>query len=70
MTEDERKQLVKQAFKEAAREWLDDIYRSFGKWALRAVGAALVVGILYLVLALNGWSHVPNTSATNHHIEQ
>jgi hypothetical protein len=63
MTPDEQKHLFKQAVKEAACEWLDEIYRKFGKWALRSFGAALAVGLLYLVLMLNGWSHVPDPPA-------
>lgn len=53
----EDKELLKEAFKEAAREWLDDVYRAFGKWSLRAAGAALIVALLYFILTMNGWSH-------------
>jgi len=63
---EEHKELMKQAIKEAAREWLDDVYRTFGKWGLRAVGAAFVVALLYFILTLNGWSHVPSLPTVEH----
>jgi len=59
---DEQKELMKQAFKEAAKEFLQEIYMSFGKWSLRAIGAALVVMLIYLFLTMNGWQHIPNVA--------
>ena len=59
MTPEEQKQLVKEAFKEASKEWLQEIYQSFGKWSLRALGAALLVALLFFLLTMNGWQHIP-----------
>ena len=53
----EDKQIIKEAFKEAAKEWLQEVYVSFGKWSLRTIGALLIVAMLYFILTMNGWSY-------------
>lgn len=52
-------ELVKAAFKEAMQEWLDAKYTALGKWTARGLAAALVTGLLYLLLTLNGWHRIP-----------
>jgi hypothetical protein len=56
---DDRKQFIKDAMKEAMKEWLDEKIMSFGKWSLRAIGAAIIVALVYFILTVNGWSHTP-----------
>lgn len=51
--------IVKAAFKEAMTEWLDEKFAMLGRWTFRGIAAALVVGLLYLILALNGWHKLP-----------
>lgn len=54
MRQTDNKELVKQAIKEAAKEWLDEQFRNFGKWT----AGGLVVGVFYgavKLLVINGW---------------
>lgn len=55
MTPDEHKAFVKEAFKEAAQEWMDAKFLQFGKWSLGTLAAAGVVAVTYFILLLNGW---------------
>jgi hypothetical protein len=43
-----RSEAIKRVFKEALHEWLDEQAAKFGKWSLRSLGAATIVGVLYL----------------------
>jgi len=43
--------------KEVMANWLDDIFKTFGKWSLQALGAAGVVAFAYFLLKMNGWNH-------------
>lgn len=49
------KNIMKVAFKEAAKEWLDDLFATFGRWSLFSIGGAAVVGLGYFLLWTNGW---------------
>ena len=49
---------VKSALKEALKEWLDDKFATFGKWALGSLGAAALAAVVYFILTLKGW-HPP-----------
>jgi hypothetical protein len=51
----EQKALIKAAFKEASREWLDEKFAEFGKWSLRALAAAGLVALIWFILTMNGW---------------
>ena len=55
MTPDEQKELYKQAIKEAADEWLQKQYATFGKWTIRGMLSALSVIVLYVYAAAHGW---------------
>jgi hypothetical protein len=46
---------LKDAFKEAVKEWLDDMFAAFGRWSLMGIGAAAVAGLGYFLLTVNGW---------------
>lgn len=52
---EEEKELLKLAFREAAKEWLDSIMAAFGKWSLMTIAGGLVVALGYFLLTLNGW---------------
>ncbi len=48
---DDQKDILKEAFKEAAKEWLDEQYASFGKmilWRFLIPGATLAAFVAYL----------------------
>ncbi|MCI0517226.1 MAG: hypothetical protein L0Y45_05255, partial [Woeseiaceae bacterium] len=61
MSNDEYRQLVKEAFKEAVRDEFLDIKIRLGGWTLRAIGVALVtsvvIGLVWFLLTVNGWQH-------------
>jgi hypothetical protein len=46
---------VKEALKEAIKEWLDDKFLIFGKWSAAAVSAMIFSALIYFVLKMNGW---------------
>lgn len=46
---------MKQAVKEALREWLDDQFARFGKWSAGAVAAMGLAALVYFILTMNGW---------------
>jgi len=46
---------IKEALKEAIREWLDEKYAAFGKWSFHGLGAMVLCGIVYLAMISNGW---------------
>lgn len=45
----------KNALKQALKEWLDEQFSEFGKWALKGILAAALAGAVYLALAAQGW---------------
>lgn len=53
-----QEQLVKEAFKEAATEWLDDKYAQIGKWTVRALSAAFLTAVLTFIVYTNGWKYI------------
>lgn len=55
LDKEEQKELIKAAFREAAMEWLDQQFSTFGKWTLAGIASALCVAALYLILSVNGW---------------
>lgn len=50
---EEQKRLMKEAIKEAAREWLDDKFVAVGKWSLYGGAALLLTAILHLIVMLD-----------------
>jgi hypothetical protein len=50
-----RNAAIRSAINEAVKEWLDSIFITFGRWSLTAIGAAVLVGMLYLALIGSGW---------------
>jgi hypothetical protein len=49
------REAVKDAMKEAIKEWLDDKFISFGKWSAMSVGALGIAALLWLILKSQGW---------------
>lgn len=62
-TEDRRDQdaetkiIIKTAFKEASKEWLDEKFAEFGKWSAAGIAAGSLVALGYVILTMNGWTH-------------
>lgn len=54
LTPEERKELVRKAFKEAAHEWLNEQYTQVGKWTIRGIGAMILVA-LFIFLSSHGF---------------
>lgn len=53
-TTDQRVDL-KSIFKEALREWLDDMFSAFGRWAFISILAMVFAGLVYFALTIQGW---------------
>lgn len=56
MTELERRAVMKEAVKEALREWLDDKFAEVGKWSIRSAVALALAALVYWVLTTKGWT--------------
>jgi len=53
---------IKQAQKEAVREWLDDLWIAVGKWTVRGfvtfVLGTIFAGIMYLLIITHGFGTI------------
>ncbi len=47
---------MKQLFKDALKEWLDQKFADFGKWSAAGIAAMVLAAMAYLALRMNGWS--------------
>jgi hypothetical protein len=50
-----RREDIKDAMKEAMREWLDDKFAEVGRWGLKSLAALAIVALLWLILVTHGW---------------
>jgi hypothetical protein len=48
------KEVQKEAIKEAFREWMDDNFATFGKWAFKSALVAAFSALVYLALKGKG----------------
>ena len=46
---------LKQLFKEAANEWLEDKFATFGRWAFISVLAMVFIGLIFFAMTMQGW---------------
>lgn len=46
---------IKQAAKEAIKEFLDDKFALFGKWSMGGIAAMFLAAMVFFLLAANGW---------------
>lgn len=53
--QEEQKTIMKAAFKEAAREWMDEAMLTFGRWSLMTLAAAFTAALCLFILTINGW---------------
>ncbi|HWU70783.1 MAG TPA: hypothetical protein VN017_05460 [Pseudoxanthomonas sp.] len=52
---DEQKALMKAAWREAHKEWLDEQMAKFGRWSAHTVFSAAMLALLYFILKMSGW---------------
>ena len=45
----------KEALKEALKEWMDEKFALFGKWALTSFCVAAFTALVYFILSMAGW---------------
>ncbi len=62
---EDRKKFIKEALKEAFKEYMDEKIQSFGKWSLRTLAAAIIMALLYFLLTINGWQHIPSSTSAH-----
>lgn len=55
----DHERIYKEAVREALKEWLDEKFTMVGKWTVNSVLAVALAGLVYFVLAWNGWKHSP-----------
>jgi hypothetical protein len=55
MTPEEQKELYKKAVQESIKEWMDEMYRTVGKWTLKGALVTIVAGLGYLYAFSHGW---------------
>lgn len=46
---------IKEALKDALKEWLDEKFASFGKWSFYGMASAALFALAYFLLIANGW---------------
>lgn len=51
----EENEPMKSAVKEALKEWLDEKFTTFGKWALGSLAALGLAAFVYFILWAHGW---------------
>lgn len=56
MTQEEQKEIHKEAIKEAISEWLDKQFIALGKWTLKGFSAMVLAALVYLWAAAHGWT--------------
>lgn len=51
MTERDEKEITKQAIK----EWMDEQYAAFGRWALKTIAIAALTSLFFWYVAIRGY---------------
>ena len=54
MRREEDKELLKEALREAGKEWLNEQFATFGKWTALGMASAVFYGLFKLIV-VNGW---------------
>lgn len=47
---------VKEALKEALRDWLDEKFMLFGKWSAVGLATLMFGALVYIILRTQGWT--------------
>lgn len=48
---------MKQAAKEAIKEWLDEQVNKLGWWSIKTLAGLGLIALIYFILIMNGWKH-------------
>lgn len=51
------KEEVKEATKDAIKEWMDEKFIQVGKWSVSVLTVAALGALTYFILVSNGWRH-------------
>ena len=54
-SEQQQRDDMKTAFKEALKEWLDEKFATVGIWSVRGIVSMVLVAVTYIALQLAGW---------------
>jgi len=59
---------LKEAVKEAHKEWLESKFAEFGRWSLGAIAVLIFGALMYFVLWITGWHNesVPSPGTDSH----
>lgn len=49
---------IREAQKEAIKEWLDDMWAAVGKWTVKGILALAFAGFMYLLIVTHGFGTV------------
>lgn len=52
-------QAIRDAQKEAIKEWLDSLWAQVGKWTVKGIAGLLFAGFIYLLVRTHGFGTVP-----------
>lgn len=47
---------IKDVFREAIAEWMEDKFKEFGKWSLKGIAVAAFGTLVYFVMVHSGWT--------------
>lgn len=54
MAKDDEQRAIKDAAKQAIREFLDEKFSTFGKWSFGAIAALALAALTYFILSTHG----------------
>jgi hypothetical protein len=54
MSDDEPK-IMKEAFKEAIKEWIEDQVKILGWWGVKMIAGLGLFALVWIILMSNGW---------------
>ena len=63
LTEEERKKFIKEAMKEAFKEYVNEKAQQFGRWSIRTLAFMALAALIFFILNVNGWQHIPQVEA-------
>lgn len=46
---------MKEAVKEALKEWVEEKFMQFGKWSIKGIASLAFVALIYFIFKMHGW---------------